>query len=360
MRFRGASFYNFRNLVSARVEWDPGVNLLIGPNGAGKSGILEALSVVSGWGPFEGTTASLACWDRPDSGAAVRVRAEGEEEGEAAARIGRGAVLAWNGRRTGASAMRERLPSLAFLPNQTALVEGGASARRRLLDQIGALLFAPYAQRLHEWRRIVRQRTVLLRRSGGDASREESLARHLRALAEPQAVWLWRARSQAAVRLEEALIPLGRLTGCPLRIRFVRGGGGFEEEPESDWRVASAARAREEVRAGIPLVGPHRDDLLLTVEDRPAARALSRGRRRRVAAALMLAAAGAVSRSLSRDPVLLFDEVAAELDDEGREALFGALRESRLQVFAATAEEGFRFPGAFRVRVEGGKIAPCS
>jgi DNA replication and repair protein RecF len=356
MRFRTSSFYNFRNLVSGRAEWDSGVNLLVGRNGAGKSGILEALSVASGWGPFEGTTVSLINWGHPDSGAAVRVLVSGEEEGEAAAKIGRMAQLGWNGRRASASAMRERIPSLAFLPNQTSLVEGTASGRRRLLDQMGALLYPPYARRLYDWRRLVRQRTALIRRGGGPG-----VERALFEVAAPQAAWLWRARESTAERLAEALKLLTPLVGpSPMELRFARGGGGFDPDQEGDYRAAARARAADEARAGMPLVGPHRDDLILTVDGRPASRALSRGRRRRAAAALMLAAAGAVSRSLARDPVLLFDEVAAELDDEGRAVLFSSLRGSGLQVFAATAEEGFSFAGAARFRVDEGRVTPCS
>ena len=106
----------------------------------------------------------------------------------------------------------------------------------------------------------------------------------------------------------------------------------------------------------VPVVGPHRDDMIIKCRDKAAAECLSRGYRRRAAIALMLAASDGVRRKLGREPVLLLDEVTAELDSDGRKLLFDSLLERKAQVFAATAEPFTeRFPGEI-YRVEGGTV----
>ena len=103
----------------------------------------------------------------------------------------------------------------------------------------------------------------------------------------------------------------------------------------------------------MPLVGPQRDDLKLICEGRNAADFLSRGQSRRAASALMLASALVIERMIGRKPVLMFDEVVSELDENGRSVLLDALSEAGYQVFAASADS-FEYAGAAVYRIKKG------
>lgn len=119
------------------------------------------------------------------------------------------------------------------------------------------------------------------------------------------------------------------------------------EDAEFDYIESLSRNRARETATKAPLTGPHRDDLIIRAEGRAAAEAMSRGFRRRTAIALMLAASDGVRRKLGKDPVLLLDEVTAELDADGRKILFEALLARKTQVFAATAEPFPEdFPGA--------------
>jgi len=330
----------FRNLKPQRLEWALGLNLLRGENGAGKTNLLEVLRLLSGWGPFRGRTASEAPrWGGTAGRAALKGGFSGEEDLEIAALVGRRVDLRREGKQVGASTVRSRVPTLSFTPEDLSLVEGAPAMRRRFLDGICALLLPLYAFRLLEYRKALRQRAAALRQKRGMGATARVLA--------PLASWIWASRAAAVDLVRVGLSEVRELLPEPVEITFSRGGSlGLEDGLEDYWASLSRTADVEE-RFGLPVVGPHRDDLVIESEGRAASRFFSRGHRRRVAVALMMAAGWTVERKLRRAPILLLDEVAAELDDAGRSVLVETLDARGWQVFAATAESSFDgWPGA--------------
>ncbi len=347
MRCSRIQTVEYRNLKPQCLEWALGLNLLRGENGAGKTNVLEALRLVSGWGPFRGRSASdIPRWGGSSGKSALKAGFEGEETLEIGALVGRRVDLRKDGHPVGASTVRSRVPALSFTPEDLSLVEGAPAIRRRFLDSLCALLLPLYALRLLEYRRALRQRTAALRQSRGVSATARVLA--------PLASWIWASRAGAVDLLRMGLSEVGGLLPGPVEIAFSRGGSlGLEDGLEDFW--ASLARhSKVEERIGLPLVGPHRDDLVIEGRGKPAVQVFSRGHRRRVAVALMMAAGWVVERKLRRSPILILDEVAAELDDSGRKTLVEALSDRKWQVFAATAESAFDgWPGATWIVREG-------
>ena len=340
MRCSWTQTFEYRNLQPQRLEWALGLNLLRGANGAGKTNVLEGLRLLSGWGPFRGRSApDIPRWGSPGGKSVLKGAFEGEESLQVGVLVGRRVDLRKDGRPVGASTVRSKVPALCFTPEDLALVEGAPAIRRRFLDCLCALMLPLYALRLLEFRRVLRQRTAALRTNRGVSATARVMA--------PLASWIWASRAAAADLLKAGLGEVESLLPGKVEIAFSRGGSlGLEDGLEDFW--ASLARhAESEHRAGIPLVGPHRDDLFVGNGEKPAVQVYSRGHRRRLAVALMMAAGWAVQRKLRREPILLLDEVAAELDDGGRAVLVEALVQRRWQVFAATAESAFDgWPGA--------------
>ncbi|MDR3332878.1 MAG: AAA family ATPase [Synergistaceae bacterium] len=334
MFFSATYFHNFRNILPERREWSRGFNLITGPNGAGKTNFLEGLNLMSGWGPLEKNTkiSTIVKWKGADreERASLWGRVSGEEEADIFASINVRCSLKFCDTVTDATAMRGRMPVMSWLSGHMSLIRGGASSRRALLDRVGALVSPSYAMRLHDYRRILRQKAVLLRRS-----RDARIAN--RAMI-PLGSWIWTAREEILRLISGAMNEFADLLPCPLGLFYERGGGGLDGNPSADFKKSIEIRTSAEQAARVPLVGPQRDDVKITCGARSASDTLSRGQSRRAASALILASALVVERRLGRKPVLVFDELTSELDGDGKSLTAGALLETGCQVFATTTD----------------------
>lgn len=336
MYFNSTYFHNFRNLQSERRVWPQGLNLIVGPNGSGKTNFLEGLNIASGWGPLEKGTKipDLVRWSgepkERDTRASLWANVRGEEEAEIFASLTSRCSLKCSDKTSGAAEMRARIPVLSFLSGNMALLKGGASHRRQLMDRVGSLISPSYALHLHHYRKALRQKAVLLRRCANPLVAERAMM--------PHGAWIWTAREEIVRMLFLALENFSDLLPRHISLTYRRGGGGTTADPASDLKQSLCAKREKERASRLALVGPQRDDIDIVCNDRQAALVLSRGQCRRIVSALILTSAHVVEKSLGRKPVLVFDEVASELDEEGRFAVLGALAETGCQVFAATAD----------------------
>lgn len=350
MFFKYTYFHNFRNLSQGRITWSNGFNLLVGPNGAGKTNFIEGLNLVSGWGPMErgAKISDVVRWkDGGGDRASLWARVSGEEEMDIFASISAKCSLKCDDKPIGASGMRNKIPTITFLSDGMSLVKGPASARRALLDRIGAVISPSYGLRLHDYRHALRQKSVLLRK-GYDAKIADRVL-------VPLGAWLWTAREEISKLIYDALAEFSGLLSSPMDLKFVRGGGGEAAGQSEDFRRSIELKREREIASRTPLVGPQRDDLKLICGGRSAADFLSRGQSRRAASALMLASALVIERVTGRKPILMFDEVASELDESGRNVLLDALSGVGYQVFAATADS-FEYDGASVYRIKKGGV----
>lgn len=347
MRIARTRFRDFRNLAGGTYDWDSGVNLLTGANGAGKTNVLEALHVLTGWGCFPGSRSCDAVkWGAESASLAAQM--EGEKSSVVAVSMSSRASLKLDGKSCRWGDLRGCVQSLSFLPADMALIEGPPAVRRRFLDVICALYFPLYAFKLSEYKRIARHRRHLL-----------AVGHSVRVTDVPMAslaAWIWECRAEVVGLLRGSMSKWDDLLPGGLSMELGRGGAGNREDPLEDFEVSCSLSAERERRACTPLVGPHRDDLLLDCGGRPAADAFSRGQRRRAALALVMSAASSIEQRYRASPVLLLDEVASELDAPGRSVLFECLRRSGWQCFAATAEKTQPDFSGTVWRVDGGRI----
>ena len=350
MGYSRVRFNNFRNIEPREIKWFPGLNLLTGPNGSGKTNILEGINLVSGWGPLERGTrsSSLPAWNSGSSDVQLTGQLDDENGAIIKVKISSRYTVRIDEKTISATELRWKIPVLSFLPNDMSIIEGSASFRRRLMDMVLVLIVPVYAARLHDFRRGIRQKTAILRNGG----RTDLIDRALL----PLASWIWKMREEALTMISESMKDMCGLLPCPVELSLSRGGAGSASSPEEDFRYSIKINERKEGALKVPVVGPHRDDILILSNGEPAALTLSRGYRRRVAIALILSAAEGVRRKLGKDPVLLLDEITAELDSEGRDILFCALTGRNTQVFASTAEPfAVSFPGRI-YRVDSGRV----
>lgn len=352
MGFSRVRFNNFRNIEPREMKWFPGLNLLKGGNGAGKTNILEGINIISGWGPLERGTKSISLptWHSGSNEVQLTGQLDSNEGEIIKAKVAGRCTLRLDDKPINATELRWKIPVLTFSPNDMAILEDSPSYRRRLLDMILALIVPSYAIRLNDYRRGIRQKTVLLRKGAQTVSVDRALL--------PLASWIWKMREEAVSLLSLCLEDIQYFLPAPVHLSLRRGGAGLVELAEADYMESLARNYSKEYATKIPITGPHRDDLVIESNGLPAATVMSRGYRRRTAIALILATSDGVKRKLGKDPVLLLDEVTAELDVDGRKLLFDSLLARKTQIFAATAEpcpEGF---SGMVYEVRNGRVEP--
>lgn len=348
MGFKRVRFNNFRNIEPREMKWSPGLNLLTGENGAGKTNILEGMNIIAGWGPLDrgAKSTSIPTWGSGSGDVMLTGEIDGGEIVKV--KLSRRYSMRIDEKGVTASELRWRIPVLTFLPDDMSIIEGSPVFRRRLIDMLLALIIPSYAFRLSEYRKGVRQKALFLKKGMPSMIADKALL--------PLSAWIWKMREEGIKLLSSCLEDISGLAPAELRLSLKRGGGGFDLDCEKDYAKAVTAYRDREYAVKFPVVGPHRDDIIILADGRPADSSLSRGLRRRAAITLMMAASEGVRRKLGRPPVLLFDEVMAELDKEGRRLMFEAMSERSSQVFAATAEPfSENFP-CTEYRVHGGKI----
>lgn len=365
VRARSFALVKFRNLAEVRLEFHPRLNLLVGENAQGKTSLLEGLACLS-----LGRSFRAAREEEMIAYGEAEASAEGEIAGpKGLARVrlsfhrGRGKVLFLDGKRQARlSALLGRLPAVVFSPEDLDLVKGGSALRRRFLD--AALVQAEPAalEPLQGYARALRQRNALLREGARDATQlavwEIPLARFgARILAR---------RAEVAARLgEHAARALSDLTGGAeeMIVRYEPGVRGVVPGGNEDVLRESLARALWDSRGvdaarGTTTVGPHRGDLVLEVNGRALRRYGSQGQQRTGALALKLAELDYLAESVGAEPLVLFDDVMAELDAGRRAYFLKRLRSAGQAVLTGTSEEEFAeaLGGARRFRVEAGTV----
>lgn len=327
------SLHDFRSYEALELDLDPGVSSFVGRNGQGKTNIVEAIDYLSRLSSHR-VAADLPLVRRGAERAVVRAAVVRDE---------RRAVLEVEinpGKSNRARVNRGPLPkardlvglvrTVVFAPDDLALVKGDPTERRRFADDLLVLRTPRYAGTRADYDRVLKQRNSLLktaRARGGSAG--ESMLSTLE-------VWDERlARLGAEVMTARAalvvdLVPLlGKAyeavaRGAHRDDAVISYRPSFEVPDDSDveamFHVELARRRRDELDRGVTLVGPHRDDLLCELGELPVKGYASHGEGWSFALAMRLASYDLL-RSTGDDPILVLDDVFAELDTGRREQL---------------------------------------
>ena len=352
MRLERLEVVDFRNHDTAAVEVPAGVSVLVGPNGVGKTNLLEAIGYLATLGSHRvGQDAALI---RAGAAAAV-IRAAVRRAGrrllvDVELRPGSGV----RGRVNGAPVPRARdllgvVRATVFAPEDLGLVRGDPEERRRFLDTLATQRLPRYHGSRQDYDRVLRQRNTLLRSAGGrlPPSALATLEVWDEKLASAGAE-IWSER----LRLVAELTPRVELTYQHLAgrddlvevdyVASVAGDVGLGPDPA---KLAQALRERlvadraREVERGITLSGPHRDDLALALRGLPARTHASHGEAWSLALALRLGSHRLLAEE-GEEPVLLMDDVFAELDRQRRDRVAeAAVAAEQTIVTAAVAEE---------------------
>jgi DNA replication and repair protein RecF len=382
------SLTDFRSYHQVDLTFEPGITALVGPNGQGKTNLVEAVGYVSTFSSHRVPT------DAPlvragASAAVVRSRVvRAQDDGSERALVidvqlgsGKANRVKLNGSPSRARDVVGALRSVLFAPEDLSLVKGDPDGRRRFVDELAVQVTPRLAGVFSEYDRVVRQRTALLKSAAGfrgsraahldvrtldvwDAKLAELGAQVIVArqavvsalgpyvaeayerVSDGQGVASVAYRSSLAAALDDAdAVPAG--DPAPTGVRLV----------EAQMLEALARLRPKELERGVCLVGPHRDDLVLTLGDLPAKGYASHGESWSFALALRLASYDLLTQGPrpgtdddvaqlwvadsgpDGEPVLMLDDVFAELDFKRRARLAEMVAGAR-QVFVTAAVPG--------------------
>ncbi|UED85308.1 DNA replication/repair protein RecF [Streptomyces profundus] len=331
------SLADFRSYARAEVELGPGVTAFLGANGQGKTNLVEAIGYLATLGSHRvSSDAPLVRMGAERAVVRASVR-EGERQQLVELELNPG--RANRARLNRSSQVRPRdllgiVRTVLFAPEDLRLVKGDPAERRRFLDELVTARVPRLAGVRAEYERVLKQRNSLLR-SAAMARRHGGRGMDLSTLD----VWdqhLARVGAELVVQrlaLLDALRPLTDKAyeqvapgGGPVVLEYQGSAGersaeaaGREEHVALLTEALAEARKRE-IERGVTLVGPHRDELLLRLGDMPAKGYASHGESWSLALALRLASYGLL-RDEGPEPVLILDDVFAELDAHRRRRL---------------------------------------
>lgn len=328
----------FRNYARLDASFEPGFHLFLGQNAQGKTNILESIYLVATLRSFRGVGGAQM----------VRHTAKGyfvgaEVQGAATHEVS----IYWSAAERRLSLDRARisrltdyfgvLQAVVFCTEDLQLIKGAGRVRRRFMDLLLAQTHVQYLPTLQRFMRALRSRNALLKQRSMNLDSLHSFSLELVSAGE------------RLIQLRRELMP----KICPLaRLAHRRIAGESSEDfrieyapsVRSDFGVELAQSASRERSMRTTVVGPHRDDLRMTFDSKPAAQYGSEGQKRSAAIALKMAQAEYLTGLRGTPPVLLIDDVMGELDVSRRGGLLPLLErvhQGRGQVFMTCTEENW-------------------
>lgn len=328
---------DFRNYQRLDADFSPGFHLLLGDNAQGKTNILEAIYLMATLRSFRGVGGAQMI-RHGQKGYFVGGKVVGTAEREI--------KMFWSSRERNLTLNHRpvkklgdylgTLRTVVFCTEDLQLVKGTGRARRRFLDLLLAQTQPGYLALLQRYLQVVRSRNALLKQHAPDVMLLDSYSEQLVKLGDE----IIRHRRELIPKLSPlARLAYRRISHDAEDLRIV-----YEPNVRSDFAVELAQVRDRERRFRATLLGPHRDDLQLLLNEKSAAQFGSEGQKRTLAIALKMAQAEYLTGIHGSAPVLLIDDVMGELDVKRRSGLLPLLeraRETSGQVFMTCTEENW-------------------
>lgn len=351
---------DFRNHLTTDVELSEQTTLVVGLNGHGKTNLIEGIHLLSGAKSFRGAKVDALVADGKQSaylraevdqnGRSSLVEIELASQGRSKAQVNKQKVKRFRD-------LGDTVRIVVFSPDDLEIIKGSPSVRRALLDETIAVGSAEFRAVRTEFDQILRQRNNLLKQARG---------RHTDELESNLLIW--------DNQLIEAAETIGKQRANfvasiqPVVADFYQRVAGVTSDValllDSDWRddglAAALVKCRaDEVRRGMTLVGPHRDDLTILLGSLSSRSHASQGEQRSLALALRLASYVYVEQVTGDQSVVLLDDVFSELDENRARRLVECLPDSQIILTSATGTVPDGIEPAHTLEVNEGKIHGC-
>ncbi len=360
MRLVSLSLRNYRNYPRLQIELGSNLNFFLGRNAQGKTNLLESVAVLAlSTSPRAHREAELIGADAPEATIDAVVESAGRrlEVAIKLARLGDRTVktIRVDGVARRAVDLPGEIRATLFWPEDLSLVKAGPDHRRRFLNEMLVQVVPGHGRQLASYRRVLDQRNHLLKRIESGQDGVLSLE-----------IW-----NEKLVTLAESIVSSRRMAVSELEPLAVRAHESISSGetmtvgyvgPPEDLGEALARATAEDLRRGVTSLGPHRDDLLITIAGTDARSYASQGQQRTAVVSLKLAEAELIESRSGERPILLLDDVLSELDVARRSALLERVGQGGQVI--VTSVEADPFPPALMATaavrcISGGRVEAC-
>ena len=359
MRLEKLILANYRNIESADFRPGEELTVITGANGQGKTNLLEAVWLLTGAKSFRGARdAQLIRQGQPF--AAMESAIFREDTGQDFIRVTIGAKDSPRPGRLGkhngvdvgrASELAGLFTAVVFEPGDLELVKGSPERRRRFIDAALCQLYPGYLATLRRYSRLIAQKNSLLKfweRTPGAAEMCDAFDADLAVQGEEI-----RRRRTAFL---SGLVPLAQKNYEEISSGSEALGLCYRCGFEAGTLAETLAAARlADRRAGFCTAGPHRDDVELVLDGRPAKNFASQGQQRSAVLSIKLAEAAVAADVTGEHPVMLLDDVLSELDPSRQEYLLTRVR-CKQTIVTACDSSLFHKAAGVMLRMEGGRL----
>lgn len=334
MRLTHLRVKTFRNIERLDIDFTPGLHLISGGNAQGKSSLLEAIYLLATLRSFRGATHQQM---RQRGAESYFVGGSLEAPGQCALSFywaPHERVSKIDGRVSQRVAdLFDCVRMVVFSPEDPQLVAGAPRIRRRFIDLILAQTDPHYVNVLQEYARAIRSRNALLRRDKIDDAALGAFDHQTLRL------------GSLIMERRRDLIPTIHRLAAEAHANVSNHQDELSIDYAPNVKTEFAAELKQsrdrERRMQTTLVGPHRDDIRITINGYAAANFASEGQKRSAAIALRVAQTGLLTQSFDAPPILLIDDIFGELDPERRASLFDLLQPTNQptsQAFVTSAD----------------------
>ncbi|MBU6080067.1 MULTISPECIES: DNA replication/repair protein RecF [Allobacillus] len=338
------SLVNYRNYDRLTIHFDHKVNVILGENAQGKTNLMEAIYVL-GFTKSHRTPRDkeLIQWDAEYGKIKGRVFKKNRS-------LPLEVIFSSKGKKAKFNHIEQKrlsdyigsLNIVMFAPEDLNLVKGSPQERRRFIDMEIGQIEPVYIYHLNQYQKILKQRNALLKDLQRRRTKDTTMLQiYTEQLAEHGAAILFR-RFRFLKKLREWAVPIHLQISRDqenLKIDYlskVDVSESMDMEKMRDTYLTEFNRKEEsEIERGTTLIGPHRDDLVFTVNDRNVQHFGSQGQQRTTALSLKLAEIELIYQEVGDYPVLLLDDVLSELDDYRQSHLLNAIQ-GKVQTFVTT------------------------
>ena len=335
MFLKNLQLTNFRNFKSAKIDLNQRVNIFVGKNAQGKTNIIEAINLFATGRSFRNSEyRDLIEWKNLES----HIKSEsifdcGSDELHIHLSL-ESKNFFKNSKKTTSGGFKG-VGSVLFAPEETLLFKESPSVRRKYLDTFISQLDFGYRTLIRNYERVVAHRNKILQDMEIRTSKKESellvwdekLSQFGSQIIITRARWIDKINDFLPIKYDGIAKQDGR---CKILYK--------PHDDEKNILSELLRRREEEYARRTTLVGPHRDDILVEINDADLASFGSQGQHRSVVLAIKMSEVEIIQKTLGEIPILLLDDVASELDRDRNKSFFDFLTELKGQIFITATD----------------------
>lgn len=350
MQISKLSLRNFRNHENLDLSFSSGATTIVGRNGRGKTNIVEAVHYLATLGSHRVSQDAPLIRNGYNTASVLASVEKHKRQAQVELVInypGKNKVSLNKNPLTRSRDILGLVTTVIFSPEDLELVKGEPSARRKFLDELSTLLSPKFSNTRSDYERTLKQRNTLLkslgRRSPSSQARATLDAWDEQLISSGTEIIF--TRLENIKKIQPYVTDFGAtISGDtePLHLNYLNSWLSLEKndtnEIEKIFRTELENRNKDEIDRGLTLVGPHRDDLNIQLSDMPSKGYASHGQSWSIAIALRLAAFKTL-REHDDDPILILDDVFAELDERRRNRLISIISDVEQTLITAAVLE---------------------